>query len=224
MSEPSHIPFDQPDPAAVGRTERFIDALARRQPVEFGDFTEQRDSGDRALAGLLENWRDELRTPMPSRLLPDREAVAAFNRELAARNRANRRMALVAAIAAAVLCIGGFGAMVAAAQPGERLYGIHTMLFGESPSVRDERIALSAENDLDLVEQMISLGQWDEAQDKLAAVSDRVQTVRDGDRKQTLIDQVNLLNAKVTNRDRNAKPAPNEAPAARTTQTNPVGG
>jgi hypothetical protein len=51
---------------------------------------------------------------------------------------------------------------------------------------------------------MISLGQWDQAQDKLAAVSDRVRTVRDGGRKQTLIDQVNVLNAQVTNRDPHA--------------------
>ena len=86
------------------------------------------------------------------------------------------------------------------------------MLFGEPPSVHDERIALSAETDLDLVEEMISQGQWDEAQDKLAAVSDRVRAVRDGDRKQTLIDQVNKLNAKVSNRDPNAAPAASTHP------------
>jgi hypothetical protein len=218
MSEPTHRPFDQPDAGAVARTERFIDALAKRQPVEFGDVTDEGDTGDRALAGLLENWRDELRAPVPEGLCPDREAVAAFDAGFAARSRAHRRMRVVAAVAATVLCLGGFGAMVVAAQPGERLYGIHAMLFGESPSVHDERIALSAETDLDLVEQMISLGQWDQAQDKLAAVSDRVQTVRDGGRKQTLIDQVNVLNAKVTNRD------PNATPAASTTQPQSVGG
>jgi hypothetical protein len=215
MSEPTHTPFDQPDPRAVDRTDRFIDALGQRQPLEFADVTDERDT---ALAGLLENWRDELRAPVPAGLCPDREAFAAFNRALSARQPVQRRTALVAAIAATVLAFGGFGAMVVAAKPGETLYRIHTTLFGESPSVHDERIALSAETDLDLVEQMISMGQWDEAQDKLAAVSGRVQAVRDSDRKQDLIDHVNQLNAKVSNRD------PNAAPAASTTRPRPVGG
>jgi hypothetical protein len=217
MSEPTHTPFDRSDPSdpdAVARTERFIDALAKREPVEFGDVAEQGDTGDRALAALLEDWRDELRAPAPAGLFPEREAVGALNRGRAARRHHRHRMALVGAIAATVLGIGGFGAMVVGAQPGEALYGIHTMLFGEPPAVHDERIAMSAQTDLDLVEQMISMGQWDRAQDKLAAVNDRVQTVRDGDRKQDLIDKVNLLNAKVANRDPNATPASSSLPSA----------
>jgi hypothetical protein len=67
---------------------------------------------------------------------------------------------------------------------------------------------------LDRVEQMIALGQWDDAQDKLAAVSDRVQTVKDGDRKQDLIERVNLLTAKVANRDPNATVVPSSLPSA----------
>ena len=50
--------------------------------------------------------------------------------------------------------------------------------------MHDDRIAVSAETDLDQVEQMIALGQWDQAQDKLAAVGEHVQTVKDADRKQ----------------------------------------
>ncbi len=219
------MPFDQPESDAVARSERFIDALANREPVEFGDITHHGDTGDRALAGLLEDWRDELRAPAPSGLRLEREAVGALNRGLAARRRTRHRTALVAAIAAAVLGIGGVGAMVAGARPGETLYGIHTMLFGEPPSVHDERIALSAQSDLDIVEQMISLGQWDQAQDKLAAVSGRVQNVKDGDRKQDLVERVNLLNAKVSNRDPNAKAAPSAAPVASTpAQPHSIGG
>jgi len=45
----------------LARTERFIDALAARQPVEFDDAGDCGDRGDRELAGLLEDWRDELR-------------------------------------------------------------------------------------------------------------------------------------------------------------------
>jgi Anti-sigma-D factor RsdA to sigma factor binding region len=214
MSEPTPTPFDQPNLAAVGRAERFIDALAKRQPVEFADVTDLGDTGDRALAGLLEDWRDELRAPVPRGMCPEREAVAAFNRGLAARRRRRRSMTLVGTLAATLLGIGGFVAVMGEAQPGDTLYGVHTKVFGEPASVRDERIASSAQTDLDLVEQMIALGQWDEAQDKLDAVSDRVQTVKDGDRKQDLIDKMNLLHAKVANRDPNARPAPSLLPTA----------
>ena len=212
MSEPTHRPFDQLDAGAVARTERFIDALAKREPVEFSDVAEQGDSGERALAGLLEDWRDELRVPAPSGLCPERDAVGALNRGLAARRRVRHRMALV--IAATVLGVGGFVAVMGGAQPGDTLYGVHTKLLGEPPSVHDERIAQSADTDLDRVEQMIALGQWDDAQDKLAAVSDRVQTVKDGDRKQDLIERMNLLTAKVANRDPNATMVPSSLPSA----------
>jgi len=229
MSERIHTPLDQPDPGAVARTERFIDALAKREPIDFSDVADQRDSGERALAALLEEWRDESRAPAPRGLCPEREAVGALNRGLAARRRTRRSMALVGALAATVLGIGGFVAVMGQAGPGDTLYGVHTKVFGEPASVHDERIASSAQSDLDSVEQMISLGQWDQAQDKLAAVSDRVQTVKDSDRKQDLVERVNQLNAKVANRDPNAtvvsSSLPNAAPASMTgQQPNSVGG
>jgi hypothetical protein len=226
MSEPTPTPFDQPNLDAVGRAERFIDALAKREPVEFGDVTDPGDTGDRALAGLLEDWRDELRAPVPRGLCPEREAVGAFNRGLAARRR-SRSMRLVVTLVATLLGIGGFVAVMGEAQPGDTLYGVHTKMFGEPASVRDERIASSAQTDLDLVEQMITLGRWDEAQDKLDAVSDRVQTVKDGDRKQDLIDKVNLLHVKVANRDPNGAVGPSSLPTAAPATlapTNSVGG
>jgi hypothetical protein len=230
MFEPTHRPFDQPDLGAVARTERFIEALAKREPVEFSDVAGGPDSGERALAGLLEDWRDELRAPVPSGLCPEREAVRALNRGLAERRQLRRRMGVVATLAATLLGVGGFVAMMGDAQPGDTLYGVHTKMFGEPASVQDERIASSAQSDLDLVEQMITLGQWDEAQDKLAAVSDRVQDVRDSDRKQDLVERVNRLNAKVANRDPNATllpgPRPDADPAVVMTDLppNPVGG
>jgi hypothetical protein len=214
MSEPTHASFDQLDPGAVARTDRFIDALANREPVEFGDVVDQGAIGDRELSGLLEDWRDELRVPAASGLCPEPQAVEALHRGLARRRHSHRRMALLGAVAAAILGIGGFGALVAGAQPGEPLYGIHTMMFGETPSVHDERIARSAQSEMDLVEQMISMGQWDQAQDKLATVSDRVQKVKDGDRKQDLIDRVNRLNTKVASRDPSAAIVPDALPSA----------
>jgi hypothetical protein len=214
MSESTHSPFDQPDPGAVARTEGFIDALAKREPTDVGDVADHGGAGDRVLAGLLEDWRDELRVPALTGLCSERDAVGAFNRGLAARRRVRHRMALVGAIAATVLGVGGLVAIMGGAQPGDTLYGVHTKLLGEPPSVHDERIAQSADTDLDRVEQMIALGQWDDAQDKLAAVSDRVQTVKDGDRKQDLIERMNLLTAKVANRDPNATVVPSSLPSA----------
>ena len=195
MSDPFVTPFDQPDPDAVARSERFVDALAKREPVDFVEVGDAGDTGDRVLAGLLEDWRDELRVHGRRGVCPEQDAVAVLNRGLAGRRRARRRTALVSALAAAVLGVAGLG-----------------MLFGEPTAVHDDQIAVSAETDLDQVQQMIALGQWDQAQDKLAAVGAHVQTVKDNGRKQGLIDKVNLLNAKVASRDRNATMPPNALP------------
>jgi hypothetical protein len=205
MPDSGRPPFDQHDSNELARTERFIDALAACQPVGFGDAG---DPGDRALAGLLEDWRDELRPPAPSALCPEPEAVAALNRAVAPRRRTRRGLALIGSVAATVLGIGGFGAMVGDARPGDALYGVNTMLFGEPPLVHDDRIVLSAKTDLDRVQQMITQGEWDQAQNKLAAVSDSVQNVNDSYRKQDLIDQVKLLNVRVANRDPHATVSP----------------
>lgn len=189
--------FDRPDPDAVARSERLLDALARREPVDFVDVADEGDSGDRALTGLLENWRDELRVHDSGGVCPQQVAAAVLSRGVAARRLARRRKALVSALAAAVLGIAGFG-----------------MLSGEPASMHDDQIAVSAETDLDQVEQMIALGQWDQAQDKLAAVGAHVQTVKNIGRKQGLIDKVNRLNAKVASRDRGVTMPPNALPGA----------
>lgn len=212
-----------PTPGAAARSERFIDALAKCEPIEFGDATERGDTGERALAELLEGWRDDLRVPAPPGLCREQDAVAALDRGLAGRHRV-RRMALVGALAAALLSVGGFAAVMGESQPGDTLYGVHTRVLGEPPWAHDERIARSAQTDLDSVEQMITQGQWDQAQDKLAAVSDRVQSVRDNDRKQDLVERVNLLNAKVANRDPHATPAPSSLPNAAPAVSNSLGG
>jgi hypothetical protein len=229
MSELFVTPSDQPDPNAVARSERFIAALAKGEPVAFSDVADDGPTGDRALAALLEDWRDELRAPALGGVCPERDAAVTLSHGLAARRRARRRMALVGAMAAAVLSVAGFGALMGQSQPGDAVYSVRTAIFGEPASVHDDRIAVSAETDFDQVQQMIALGQWDEAQDKLAAVGDRVQTVKDADRKQDLIDKMNRLNAKVANRDPNATAPPSALPGAApavstTNQLNPIGG
>lgn len=192
--------FDQPELDAVARSERFIDALAKREPADG-------DAADRALAGLLETWRDELRTPSDL-VFSEQDAVAALDRGQAALRRARRRTALAGALAAVVLSVAGFGVLMGQAQPSDPLYSVRTAVFGEPAAVHDERIAVSAESDMDQVEQMIALGQWDQAHDKLAVVGAHVQTVKDADRKQGLLDHMNRLNAKVVSRDANATALP----------------
>ena len=67
---------------------------------------------------------------------------------------------------------------------------------------------MSAESEMDQVEQMIATGQWDQANDKLAAVGAHVQTVKDADRKQGLLDHMNRLTAKVVSRNAHATALP----------------
>lgn len=202
MPDFGRIPADQPTLEALAGADRFLDALAAREPVEFTD------PGDDVLAVLLEEWRDELRWPPASALVSDEEAVAALGSGLAARRYARRAPGVVGSVAAAMLAFGGFGALVGDAHPGDPLYGLHTMLFGELPSVHDDQVELSAKTEFSNIQQMITQGQWDQAQDRLAAVNDSVQSVTDTNRKQTLIDEVNQLNAKVATRDPNATAAP----------------
>jgi hypothetical protein len=189
MSEP----VDEVHPYQVARSARFLDALANRDPVDFADS----EAGDRELAGLLEDWRDELRRQSTGDLCAEQDAVDTLDRGLAMRRRARRRVALASAAAAAVVGVAAFATVLGQVNPGDALYGVRTTIFGEPASVQDDKIAVSAEADLDQVEQMIAQGQWDQAHDKLAVVGERVQTVKDAGRKQGLIEKVNRLNSKV---------------------------
>lgn len=204
--------LDQPRPHEVARSARFVDALVNREPVDFADLAGASDAGDRELAGLLENWRDELQSRSAPDVCAEQDAVAALERGLAGQRRARRRMALVTLTAAAVVAFAAFGAVLGQVKPGDACYGVRTALFGEPASVHDDKVAMSAEADLDQVEQMIALGQWDQAHEKLAAVGANVQTVKDSGRKRGLIEKVNRLNAKVVSR--NAHPPEPSATAS----------
>ncbi len=207
MSDCSGSPADLPGLDVLASSDRLFDALAARESVDFAD------SGDDELAALLVQWRDELRWPPASALVSEDEAIAALESGLAARGLRRRGMVLTGSVAAAVLAFGGFGVMVGDAQPGDSLYSMHTLLFGEAPSVHDDQIELAAKTELAKVQQMIAQGDWQQAQDRLAAVNDTLQDVNDADRKQNLIDQVNELNAKVSTHDPDATlpPAPPSA-------------
>ncbi|KAA8965292.1 anti-sigma-D factor RsdA [Mycobacterium sp.] len=189
------------DVSALARSDRLLDALASGAPLESLDAGEP---GDRELAALLADWRDECRRAPVGDLVSEQEAIAALHAGRVAGRRSPRGLALAGSVAASVLALGGFGALVGGAEPGDPLYGVHTALFGEPPTVHDDRIVLTAKTELEQVQHMINQGRWDEAQRKLVAVGNNVQAVNDQGRRRELIDRVNRLHAKVVTRDPNA--------------------
>ena len=212
---------DEPSLDAIRGTDDLIDALATGRPVT------PQDSAEAELAALLGGWRDEMRFPPATGLISETDAIAALNAGLAEKpsgftreNRANREklsatptrsrrgLSVVGAAAAAVMCIGGFGAVVAGAGPGDALYGLRTMLFGAPAQVRDDQVALAARSEMNQVQELITRGDWAQAQDRLVAVSTQVATIEDGQQKQELLDQFNELSAKVVERDPEATVPP----------------
>ncbi|MCW2661097.1 MAG: hypothetical protein JWP83_2249 [Mycobacterium sp.] len=196
-------------------TDLLLDALAERRPVDLDDPS---DPNFEALAVLLADWRDDLRWPPASALVSPEEAVGALHTGLAERRRARRGLATIGSVAATLLVLSGFGAMVVEARTGETLYGLHAMFF-DQPRVKDSQIELSAKAELAKVQQMIDQGQWAQAQNQLAEVSSTVQSMNDGNSRNDLLDEVNLLNTRVESRNPNATlppaaPKPPKAPAA----------
>ena len=104
-------------------------------------------------------------------------------------------------VAAALLCLGGFGAVVYGAVPAMRCTGCASSLFGEQQATRDDQVALAAQTEMQQVQQLIEQGNWDAAQDKLQTVTSTVQTVEDPQRQQELQQQLNDLTVKVETRD-----------------------
>ncbi len=199
------------------RTDLLLDALAERRSLDLDD---PDDPNFEALAVLMEDWRDDLRWPPASALVSPEEAIAALHTGLAERKRARRGLATIGSVAATLLALSGFGAMVVEARPGDALYGLHAMFY-DQPRVNDSQIELSAKAELAKVQQMIDQGQWAQAQNQLAQVSGTVQSMNDGASRNDLLDEVNLLNTRVESRNPNATVPPAapkpKAPAASST-------
>jgi hypothetical protein len=189
----------------INRTDRFLDALASQQSVY------STDPSEAELAQLLAGWRDEVRTPPLMAPVTPRDAAVALTRAIESRKRTRTSMALVGSVAAAVLCLGGFGAVVAGAGPGDPLYGLHTMLFGEETQTRTDQVALASQQ-LAEVQQLIDEGQWGAAQDKLQTLTTTVATVNDVEQKQELVTQWQELTVKVDAKDSNATLPPGAPP------------
>ncbi|WP_231987042.1 anti-sigma-D factor RsdA [Mycobacterium sp. E1386] len=196
------------------RTDLLLDALAERRPVHVGD------PDIDAMATLLEDWRDNLRWPPASALVSAEEAVDALRTGLADRRRGRRGLATIGSVAAALLVMSGFGAMVVEARPGTPLHGLHAMFF-DQPRVNEKHQALlSARADLAKVQESIDRGQWDQAQNQLTEVSSLVQSIEDPASKQELTNQLKLLNVRVQSRNPNATlPLPASTPSAWSTPT-----
>jgi hypothetical protein len=191
---------DRPGLDEVARSDLLLDALAARRPVEMDD----PDGPDlEALAVLLGDWRDDLRWPPASALVSPEEAVEALRAGIAERGSARRGVAAIGSVAATLLVLSGFGAMVVEARPGDTLYGLHAMFF-DQPRVNEDQVMLSAKADLAKVQQLIDQGEWTEAQNELAKVSSTLQSMNDGASRQDLMDEVNLLNVRVESRNPNA--------------------
>jgi hypothetical protein len=187
----------------LSRTDLLLDALAERQRIDVDD------PHDDALATLLGDWRDDLRWPPASALVSPEEAVGALRAGMVEQRRGRRGLATIGSVAATLLVLSGFGAMVVEARPGGTLYGMHSMFFDEA---NQNQTMLSAKADLAKVQQLIDKGQWTKAEDQLAEVSSTVQSMNDSAGRKELLDEINLLNAKVDSRDPNATLPPAAPP------------
>jgi hypothetical protein len=199
----------------VAGTDLLLDALAARTEVRLDDPKED------ALAALLGDWRDDLRWPPASALVSQDEAADALLAGIGERRHARRGLAAIGSVAAALLVLSGFGAVVAEARPGDALYGLHAMFLDE-PRVNENQVMLSARADLVRVAQMIDQGKWDEAQNQLAAVTSMVQSMNDDVTRQNLMNQVNLLNVKVQTHNPNATLPQTKPATAPVVSTPPV--
>jgi hypothetical protein len=187
----------------LSRTDLLLDALAERQRIDVDD------PNDDALATLLGDWRDDLRWPPASALVSPEEAVGALRAGMVEQRRGRRGLATIGSVAATLLVLSGFGAMVVEARPGGTLYGMHSMFFDEA---NQNQTMLSAKADLAKVQQLIDKGQWTQAEDQLAEVSSTVQSMNDSAGRKDLLDEINLLNVRVDSRDPNATLPPAAPP------------
>ena len=187
----------------INRADRFFEALAAKQPAYPTDHAEAE------LASLFSAFRDDVRDAPVTAPVSLSDAVEALHGGRRKGSGSRRSFAVVGSVAAAMLCIGGFGAAVYGAGPGDGLYGMRSALFGQHEATRDDQVSLASAQ-LQQVQQLIDDGQWEEAQNKLVAVSTTVQDVGQVEQKQQLVEQWNALTYKVVEQDPAATLPPGE--------------
>ena len=117
----------------INRTDRFLDALASEQPVY------STDRGEAELAYLLAGWRDERARCRPRQ--PWRRSATPKQRCGEPSHRASApgcRWPCSARWPRRCCASAASAAVVAGAGPGDALYGLRTMLFGEQQATRDD--------------------------------------------------------------------------------------
>jgi hypothetical protein len=187
----------------INRADRFFEALASKQPVY------STDPAEAELAFLFSEFRDDVRDPAVTAPVSLGDAVAALEGGRSKTRGSRRGFAIVGSVAAAMLCIGGFGTAVYGAGPGDSLYGMRTAIFGQQEQTRDDQVSLASAQ-LQQVQQLIDQGQWQQAQDKLVQVSSAVQGVDQVESKQQLVEQWNALTYKVVEQNPAATLPPGE--------------
>ncbi len=190
----------------INRADRFIEALSSNEPAY------STDPAEAELAFLLADWRDEVRETPESTVVTERDALLALEAAQSPRRFNRLSLAVVGSAAAAVMLLGGFGTAVYGAGPGDSLYGVRTMLFGGQQATRDDQVVLAAQTELNQVQQLVDQGQWEEAQNRLVALSTTVQSVDQAEQKQDLIQQFNALTYKVVEQDPAAALPPSGEP------------
>ena len=180
-------------------------------PLAAGQSVPARDQADAELFALLGGWRDEMRWPPATGLVTEQDAVTALQAGLAEKQgsgRSRRGLSVVGAVAAAVLGIGGFGAVVSGAGPGDALYGLRTMFFGAQAGPHRPGRPGRADR--------AQPGSGPDRTWRLAGGAGQARrgqhagglSVGDADQKQQLFDQWNQLSAKVVERNPEATVAP----------------
>jgi hypothetical protein len=187
----------------INRADRFFEALAAKQSVF------STDPAEAELAFLFSGMRDEVRDAPVTAPVSHHDAIEALSGGLTRHRGPRRSFAIVGSVAAAMLCIGGFGTAVYGAGPGDSLYGMRTAIFGQQEATRDDQVSLASAQ-LQQVQQLIDQGQWQQAQDKLVEVSSAVQGVDQVESKQQLVEQWNALTYKVVEQDPAATLPPGE--------------
>ena len=161
--------------APTGAIRRSTRSTARtdsstRWPIEQPVYST--DPSEAELAHLMAGWRDEMRTPpLMSPVTPPRRGGRADARRRVAQAHAHVDGRWWVRSPRRVLCLGGFGAVVAGAGPGDRALRVAHDAVRRADSAPATTRWRWPRRQMAEVQQLIDEGQWEQAQDKLQTVT-----------------------------------------------------
>lgn len=190
------------DLSAVQADDALLDALGGSDP-KIAD-----GLGDQELNALLLAWRRDIDSEPLAELVDNETAVtavktAASTKRFGQRER-RRRMLVPVAAAAAVLAIAftGTGLAARAAQPGDTLWGLTKVLYGDH--ARSVEAAATARVDLEKANIALAGGRVDDARKALADAQTALNQVSVDDNLSQLMDQHRQLSEQL----QSSNPAP----------------